>query len=418
MADNFTRPDGVNIKQVKLSSLDGKKTYDLSGQTLSIDVYEDIMFPVIRAEIVIKDAIDLLTSFPIIGEELIEIEFETPGNDITCHYIFHVKSVDNQTIDAQHKSRTYTIRVISEEFITSAHQIISKKQTGNTDFLVTQLCNQYLNTQKTIAVEPTKGTQDILITRLRPLQAIDMLRKRAVSNKYISSSFVFFENKRGFNFCTIEFLLNQTQLNVNDKVFFYDTTGQTNVKNNTFRNMITLAQVSQVDNTKKLTQGGLNNTVKRFDLLTGDITTTTFKNSEKQSDFKFASKKPLGLNTSTFEKKFGNTNSTALLVPHSSHLPENYIDSYMGAKHAFITKMSQNIFQAHVNGDVALTAGDVITVNVPTPTGSTDASSDNRLYAGNYLISKLRHIILLNGSAQKSYTVSMELIKGFNEDYS
>lgn len=205
---------------------------------------------------------------------------------------------------------------------------------------------------------------------------------------------------------------------MNDKQFFYDSSGNSDAKNMTFRNMLTLVQITQTDNTKKLAQGGLNNIVKRFDILTGKVSSTQYVNSQQQGNFKFAAKKPLGLNTSSFENQFGNTAATSLLVPHSSHLPENFIDSTMGAKHAFVTKMGQNIFQAFTNGDVALTAGDVITVNVPTPAGGTGGQEDNRLYAGNYLISKLRHIVLLNGASQKTYNISMELIKGFQEDYS
>jgi hypothetical protein len=63
-----------------------------------------------------------------------------------------------------------------------------------------------------------------------------------------------------------------------------------------------------------------------------------------------------------------------------------------------------------------LTAGDVITVKVPTIVGTGEAT-ENRLLAGNYLISKLRHIVINASSAQKTYHCSMELIKGTYEDY-
>ena len=184
------------------------------------------------------------------------------------------------------------------------------------------------------------------------------------------------------------------------------------------RSIISLLQMSQTDNTKKLAQGALNNTVKRFDLLTGKVSTTQYVNSEQEQNFKYASPKPLSLNTLSYNNKYGNTISTALLIPHSSDLPENFIDSMLGFRRAFVTKMGQNIYRMYVNGDPALTAGDIITVNVPSSQGSTGAPYDNRLYAGNYLISKLRHIILNNVPNPKSYTCSMELIKGFQEDFS
>jgi hypothetical protein len=424
MADNYTKSDAVDIKTLKLFSADGKKQYDLTAQVAEFSVYEDIMYPVTRAEFTVIDAVDILTSFPIIGEETIEVEFGTPGFDITCFYRFHVNSVNNQTVDHSAKSRSYIIRASSEEFIFSNASLMTGKiGPGHADELVAavlqRVTKKVSGKPKTLAIERTKGLLDILVSRLKPFQVIDMIRKRSVSEKYVSSSYVFFENKRGFNFCTIEFLLDQLKDNVNDKVFFYDTVGNSDAKNMNTRNVLSLKNITQVNNTKKMTGGGLHNSVKRFDLMTGDVTQTTYKNNEQQHKFKAAKNTPIGLNTTHFEQTHtGDEPSSSLLVPHSSHLPENYIDASMGAKHAFIIKMGQNIYQAHVNGDTALTAGDIITINIPNPTGDTGGSKDSRLTSGNYLISKLRHMIINNNAGQKSYTVSMELIKGFNEDHS
>jgi len=140
-------------------------------------------------------------------------------------------------------------------------------------------------------------------------------------------------------------------------------------------------------------------------------------NTEQQGKFKFASKKPLPLNTSSYEQKYGNSAATTLLVPHSSEYAENYIDVTVGAKHSFVTKMGQNIYQMYINGDAGLKAGDVIKVNVPNVTGDTSPTSDNRLYAGNYLVKSLRHIIIMSSVSSKSYTMSMELVKGFYQDH-
>jgi len=418
MTAYYVKSDNINILDLTLYSLDGSKSYDLSSQVLSFDIYEDIMFPCIRAEIKIIDAIGLLTSFPIVGEETIDIEFGQEGFSFTNSYTFHVKAIEQQKTMSQGKSKMYTLSCVSEEFITNSKQFLVSKYQGATDDVVRAIFNTTLQSKKTLSIgDPTKGTQNILLSRMRPLQAIDMLRKRAVSQDYISSSYVFFENKRGFNFCSIEYLLNQLQDNVNDKQFFYDTTQNTDVRNLNTRSLIDFKIVSQVNNTQKLAQGGLNNTVKRFDLLTGKVSLTQYINAEKQQQFKFASSNPKALNTSQFENKYGNTKSTALLVPHSSDLPENYIDSTIGARMGFVNKLSQNIFQAFTYGDIALTAGDIITINTPNPTGATDKPDDNRLINGNYIISRIRHIIINNAPNPKSYMVSMELIKGFYDDY-
>jgi hypothetical protein len=417
MSDNYVRSDAVDIKSLVITSADGKRSYNLMAQVLSFDIYEDIMYPVTRGDFYVNDALDILGSFPIIGEETIDVEFGSPGYDITCKYTLHVLKVDNQYTAPSSKSKSYVLRCASEEFVQNATKFITGKLRGNTDALIQFVVKNELHSNKTVAIEPTKGIQDTLISRMRPLQVIDMFRKRSASLKYASSSYVFFENKRGFNFCTIEFLMDQLQENIKDKTFVYDPAASTDIRNMNTRNIISFMQMSQIDNTKKLTQGGLHNRVKRFDLMTGNVTETVYKNSESESKFKYGSKKAVGLNTTNFQQKNSAKPAQSMLVPHSSHLPENYIDSTMGAKHAYITKLGQNIYQMLINGDPVLTAGDVITVNIPAATGDNGIPTDSRLTSGNYLISKLRHCIQNNQSKQKSYMISLELIKGFSEDH-
>jgi hypothetical protein len=420
MSQTYTRSDAVDVKTLKLVSIaNPKKNFDMTLQCVGFSIYEDVTFPVIRAEFTMMDGLDVLTSFPIIGEEYIDVEFGNPGIDVTASYRFHVKSVENVINNSQAKNKSYVIRAVSEEFFQNNVQYISKRFNGDVGGIIQSIMQTQLNTKKQVAIgDNVKGVHEVLVSRQRPFQCIDMMRKRAVSAKYTSSSYVFFENRRGYNFTSLEFLMDHLKDSVQDKVFFYDTAAQTDPRNMNTRNILTLKNVSQVNNTKKMTQGGLNSIVKRFDILTGKTTTTQYKNSEQQSKFKYAAKKPIGLNTTNFEQKFGNTATSSMLLPHSSHLPENFIADQMGAKHAFITKISQNIYQAHINGDVALTVGDVITINIPSAQGATGAQGDNRLLAGNYLVIKLRHIVLNFSSAQKSYTCALELVKGFNEDYS
>lgn len=413
---NYSYSGAVNVQAITLTSLDGSRTYDLRAQVASFSIYEDITFPIICGEFLVSDAIDLLTTFPIIGEELITVSFSNPGFDLVNTYTLQIQTIENQIYDIGLKYKTYTIRAYSPEFFTSSKSLLNKKFVGNTDAVVSSIISQNLNTTKKIAVEPTKGIQDVLISRQHPLQAIDLFRTRAVSQKYLSSSYVFFENKRGFNFATIEFLQDQLQTNINDKVFFYDPAIQSDARNMKTRSIISFQQLKGVDNAEKIVNGGLNNIVKRFDLLTGQVSNTHYINSEQQQKFKYGTKNPVGLNTTQFETSFGSNTAMTLFIPHSSALPENYIDTALGPRHSYISKLEQNIFHVVVFGDVALTAGDIITINVPSSVGSTGTPTNNRLISGNYMISRLRHFVLNNSSGECIYKVAMELIKGFYED--
>lgn len=407
----------VDVKSLRIVSIDGKRSYDLGLQVTDISIYEDISYPVVTADIFIVDSIDLLYSFPIIGEEKIEIEFALPGYPETATYTLYVKGITNHSQHPQLRYKTYMLEAVSQEFLINANQFMTQKMTGDASFLVQGILQKQLATQKNILVEPTRGIQDLLVSRLRPLQVVDMLRSRAVSKNYYSSSFVFFENRRGFNFVTMEYLGDQLQKNVNDKIFYYDPAIRVDSKNITMRSVISLDQVRQVDNTIKLAQGALHNIVKRFDIITGQSTSVTYRDDTDGNKFKFASKSPIGLNTSSFQLEYGKTPAISLLTPHSSALPENFINTALGPRHSFVSKMDQNIYHAYVPGDTALIAGDVITVNVPAVSGSTGPAETSRLTTGNYIMSKVRHLIKRDDNGSFTYHNSLELIKGFYEDH-
>jgi hypothetical protein len=412
--------DAVIVKSIKLSKLDGSKPpIDISPQIVEFSIYEDITFPVVRGDFTFSDGIDLIANFPISGHEKIEIEFHNPGyTDISCKYTLQVNRVGDVVTNSQGKIKSYVVETVSQEFITNANQYISEKHKGSVNDIISTICKKHTKTKKTLLLnnDPTKGAQDVLVSRMRPFQAIDFYRKRAVSAKYNSSSYVFFENKRGFNFCTIEYLLDNQKNNINDKIFFYDTINNIDLKFMNSRNILNLKQTSLVDNTTKMTSGSLNMNVKKFDLLTGKVSTTKYVNSEQQHKIKFSSKSAKPIDPLSFEKAYGNTAAVSLLVPFSSESPENFIDVSLGPKHSFISKMEQNVFNAVVYGDVALTAGDVITIKVPSAAGFTKTQPLNKYLEGNYLISKLRHRVVKLSPMEKSYTIAMELIKGSYED--
>ena len=414
MANPFAKSDSVTIHTLRITSADGSRVAELTPQCSQFSIYEDIMFPVIRGEFEIVDGVDLLNSFPIIGEEIIIVEFSSQGqDDLISHYRLHVKAIENQVINVQGKSKTYTITAVSEEFITNATQNIATRVNGNSTDIIASLLSTQLNSKKAFnAPDGSRGVVDVLLSRIRPLQAIDLIRSRAVSAKYMSSSYVFFENKYGFTFASIEWLMDQLKDNVRDKVFYYDTTGNSDARNNTTRNILSLRNVSQVNNTNKLASGSMNTMIRKFDIMTGQTETITYKNSEQQSKFKGTQDMPIGLNSTSFEQIHGANTAVSLLVPHSSERSDTFIADSLGPKRSFIAKIAQNIWHAYVNGDTALTAGDCIEIHVPEAHGATTGNGDSRLAAGKYLIAKIRHIVVMVSAMQGSYTASMELIRG------
>lgn len=408
-------PGDVELIDILLLSEDQTRTYSLMAQTASLEVFESITSPVMFAELHIADSIGLLQSFPIIGEEYVKISFKTPKNKgKPAEYLFRVNQVKNKTVNDSNKRLSYSLQLCSAELIRNSNILISKKETENIGTIIRNIMEDDIDTQKPVNVDTTIGIEDILLTRLQPFKAIDLLRQRAVSGVFKSSSFCFFENRKGFNFTTIERMIDvgskQIESGNHDKVFFFDTSRKDGIENVTFRNILAYNQLTFTDTISKVASGGLNNQIQQFDLITGDLKKVTYTDNIGNDQFKKTSSTSVGQNTTNFTKNHGRTTSVTKVVPIRTDKPPVQVTEKLSILQAYAQKITQNIVLIHIYGDSDINVGDMIECRFPTGIDSDKDKGVSRLDSGSYLVSKIRHIIL-NGD-RPQYTMALELIKG------
>jgi hypothetical protein len=54
---------------------------------------------------------------------------------------------------------------------------------------------------------------------------------------------------------------------------------------------------------------------------------------------------------------------------------------------------NQNIIRCQIYGDNYLSVGDMVTINLPDTSGTTEKKVGDTVFSGNYMITKLRHMI-------------------------
>ena len=67
---------------------------------------------------------------------------------------------------------------------------------------------EYLDTKKDIIIEPSAGIKKIVAPNIRPLDVVKMATKQGVSTYKNQSTYLFYENLRGFNFRTLASMYN------------------------------------------------------------------------------------------------------------------------------------------------------------------------------------------------------------------
>lgn len=411
--DDF-RPGDVNVIDILLMSEDGQRAYSLMSQAVTIDIYESIMSPVIWADIQISDSSGLLQSFPIIGEEFIKIVFGTPMSPSTASYLLRVNSVNNKQVTQNSRKITYTLQCCSAELMKNVKQFVSIKKTDTIQDIVLSIFDDYIKTDKPVFVDTTTGIEEITISSLTPFQAIDMLRQRAVSNRYQSSSFCFYESRYGYHFTTLERYLedgaNIVEKGETDKVFFYDTVRHESIDNVTYRNIIAYNMISFGDSITKVSEGGLTNEVQQFDMITGDVRKVTYTDNLGADAFKSSSQTSSSGQSTSFTRQHGGTPTVTRLVTTRSDTSSSDLAEKLSKSQAFAQKLSQNITQVHIYGDAELSIGDVIKLSLPSGIDTTtNRNTISRLDSGTYTITKIRQMITLGD--RPVYSQALELVK-------
>lgn len=408
----------VILKNLYLSSLDGDRLMDLREQTHNIDIYESILSPIITGSLSILDKISLRENFPIIGGKCkIKIEFMTPSDNAQARIIeFVVTEVNNVVIDPNGKGNAYDLSLASVEILENAKSQFKIPLIGNTiEDYVKIILTDVLKTKKTFNKESngTKGQQRMDVVYMKPFQAIDMLKQKAVSKIYKSNVYSFFENKSGFNFVPIEYMLSADEKLIKDAIFFYDSDVNTDVKNTTFRNILAYNHIVQESPAKLVHEGALKNVTNQLDIRTRTKQTVEYDYSKAIDEFK-TSKGARPIHKAKFESEYGKLPAMTFNVIKNSVMPETYTHEKLGYAQAYISMLTQNILRLLIWGDTYLSAGYRVRVESPKTSGLTKVAGKpinekSDFVSGEFLISHLRHNLSRINTGYR-HLISMELV--------
>lgn len=420
MTNKTYEPGDVNILKITLrkNGSGSQIPVDIRSQMLSMSVYEDIEEPSMLLELTMVDSINLVQDYPIVGEEIISVSFFTPGRDNPTKLDFYVYNVESTGTSPTAKGSIYILKAVSPCHYYNASELIEKSYKDTIDEMVkdilkTTLSNSSAGSNK-YTVEKTKGILPLTVPRLKPFEAIDFLRQKAISAEFASGgSFVFFENQFGHQFKSVEALLKEGKQDIQSKVFTYapDTISDKERQQYAFRNIIRYTHLGKFDSIEKINSGVVVNTVQAFDILTKQVATTKFNLSEKAKSFVSTDNKGRLPNSTEFVEKYSKSASKKFFMAKDSSRGDDYIDTNLGSKSAYASLLNQNAVRILIYGDSYLTAGDLIQLDLPELSGTTEKKVSDRNNSGNYLITKLRHILTMEEGGKPKHQISLDCVR-------
>lgn len=409
---SVVEPGDVYIKQFQIANKNFNSAMSPLGQLLGADIWEDMSKPTMYAEFTFQDNLNLLQNFPIIGEEDITIEIQTPGIAKSTTFKFRTFEVTNVQRDYSGRGVTYTVRCVSDEHLRAGSSLVRESQTDIISNMVPVILNKYVDSTKSFIVDETKGIQTIAFPKINPFKAIDMIRQRAVSKQYAASSYVFFENQSGFNFKTIEGLIKEGKQSIGSRQFNYQQNpmGSKTAQANSFRTIKRFENISRGDGNKKASLGIYKAVTKTFDINTKSFETKDFSLKDVFNNLqKPAEGKSQIPNSDDFIKQYGEGVPRQFFSIKDTTRPDNFIDTAIAIRNSYTQLLNTDVTRLLIHGDSGLKVGDLINLEFPDPTGTTDRKQPDSMISGNYLIVRLRHMI--TQSTRSKHEISLDCVK-------
>jgi hypothetical protein len=404
-----------------ITSLDGSKSIDLMGSAslLFLDYFEDILSPSIMITAQVMCSTTILNSLPIRGGESVQLSVTTAFGDFEFFsekslYVYKVSGISQDT-----NSETFTLNLVSREAITNETVRCLRRYDGTINQSVEKILKDILKTSnyKKSNIENTINSYSFIGNQKKPFHILTWLGPKSIpegttptntSGSELTaeakgvSGFIFYQNKDGFNFKSVEGLVKNTQSgssNLKSIVkYYYTQTTESNSPINEYR-ILNYNIEKNTDLLKNLRVGMYSNVTYFYNLYENRLSLIKYilkdeiKNASKLgSDTNIAVSEELGssvsrimVRTSDVGVMDNKTGSSAIL--DTTPMRDEADMAKSTSRYNLLFTQSLNIV---VPCNINLKVGDIIYAEFPRVKPSSNRGADEQ-QSGNYLIKELRH---------------------------
>ena len=409
-----------DVEIVDISIFNSKSiAINVINQLISFEIYEDIFDGFISARIALKDNIDLLNIFPLVGGELVSINFTTPGidkqyqyNKIFCVYRISDKITDNRT-------SYYNLELTTPEFLNNINHQISRTFKGTGDDIVMKIVESPYGlahqTLGSVVCEKTSNSFAFTSNWWSPKKCIDYVCAHSL-NVNGSPSYTFFQTRTGFQFVSFDTILRNFNRNYPLQTFRLDdiaiTANQGSHEtvqydiNRQYQQILDIEYHNEINLVERVKNGFYGGTVNSY-----NGTLQIYNTNEIYSDFDVNS--PHLNSCSPVSKiKLFDFNGNIEYIPRATQIHEGFDDSsdyrFRMQRKSYLARLGSSRINIKVHGRTDYTIGNIVKVLIP-KSGELNEDTEelyDPILSGNYLVSGVCHIV-----ARGQHICHLELIK-------
>lgn len=419
MSDTRPQNNEGRYELLTLSISTPKGPLDLSSMAVKCDIYESILSAGIICELTIGDGVGMYSKFKM-DEQEICIAFTTAPDLAPVHYKLKILEVVGASTPPNDKGIAYTLLCISEELMTARGIVnvpIVEKEIEPEKAVKSLL--KLVKSEKDLFVEETRGPVPIDLSNMTPFEAINRCKAIALSKKYNGHAYVFFENKFGYSFVTLEKLIDQNLPRIGDKLFIHSSVPDIDAEGSRWRNILGYKNIQAGSQNIALAVGGFQTRVTVHNIKSGEIEVIERPNNNME----FLSMNQGAITRSAQLQQERTAEGDQGRLEWLSYNPDieaaPRLEKLSDLPY-FVSQFFSIISHITIYGDTALTIGDIIQCQLPEYSGLTTGEEEaykpeSKVHSGNYMITKLRHVLTFGEDPR--YYQALEIVKdGFGGD--
>ena len=390
-----------------IQTLDGSTTVDVTNSCLFFDYFEDILSPCVTAIAQLMNSSSLFNILPIRGGEKVTISVDTAFGEFVLDDLY-VYKVSN--LDAQKSNEMFTLNLVSREGLTNETSRCETIYRGNLQTTVTKILKDDLKTKKYKSenIEGTSNDYSFIGNNRKPFHVLTWLGPKAVPANGQNSGtageeargtagFLFYENKDGFNFRSIDSLVSSTKIQTNsaDKenipYYLFTQVIEENQTKTNF-NILNYNYEKNIDLMKALRVGMYVNKTYFYDLYSNTLDIYKYKVKDQVKS------KLGGAESIAVSDEFGDsisrimvrTSDRGALKTDGSVSDKLRSGADMAMSYSRYNLLFTQALNMVVPCNVNLKVGGIIHAEFPRIDRSTNMTSDEE-QSGYYLVKELRH---------------------------
>lgn len=211
LGDGISTAGEIALKSVTLYDGQRNRKYNLDSIFLELDLYEDLYSPCLTGTITIVESLNLISGIPILGEELLEIEFCTPTLDASpFKKQFYVTKIENRNHRGD-KTQMYVLHFMAVEGITDLNKKLSKAYSGNASDIVKRIYETELKQSDDLEVDISNSNIKFVSPYWSPFQCINFATSRCLfpHTSINVPNYLFYQTNKKFKLKSLTNLFSQ-----------------------------------------------------------------------------------------------------------------------------------------------------------------------------------------------------------------